>query len=169
MVLIGCPHVVIFSDIFMATHAEFTLLVPSVNWLLRLAVVYGHSSIDTASLCYFTRMKLKKKFKVIFLKRAPIFMWEGRHNEMKVAEEYCWAMAQAEPLSRYVRVCITTGLPVDCVSSITTCLKLVLLRILRIMAIATYIGECLQTPLYVLTRCGSPDEVGRIFLWKIDA
>ena len=82
----------------------------------------------------------KNTLKSIFLKSAPyvfFFSWLGRRNETKVAEEYCWAIAQAEPLSRYLEVCITAGLPFDCVSSITTCLKLVLRRISRLMAIAT--------------------------------
>ena len=122
MVLIGCPHVVILSDICMATHEEY-IHIGTISELVIASscCIRTYLNLHSRFVLFYTK-EIKKKLKLYFLKERLVFSLEGRHNVTKVVEEYCWALAQTEPLSWYIGVRLTTGFPVDSVPSITTCL-----------------------------------------------
>jgi hypothetical protein len=107
MVLMGCPHGVIFSDIFVTTHAKFTLFGTIIELAIPSSCSNGHSSTYTASLCFFTLRKLKKimGFIIIFLKHPPHFScgrnahWDegcGKvllgDNTRVVSVTVCWSL-----------------------------------------------------------------------------
>ena len=99
-------------------------------------------------------------------------MWEGGHNGTKVAEEYCWAMAQALWLSWYVGASVTTELPSNWVSFVTACLNLVFATDLRHHGYCDLGRGMLSDFVLRPPALWSPFGVGRFFfppLQKTDA